>query len=167
MKTKIIIILSALLFNSYTAQIQIPEDNITIEGYPTFYTQTVNKLNNIIPNKTYYYGKSLSTFLQVLKQNNIFAKEYDPGPYDNKLLKLSFLWNRDIDKLRMQYNYANPYVLIYFQHPFDYQQAVSIMKNGYHSYWNPQAENFFKDLIVEKIEFWYVNGLTDKNSPPK
>ncbi|MNY30473.1 hypothetical protein D3C86_1645840 [compost metagenome] len=63
--------------------------------------------------------------------------------------------------------YVEPYIYIYFQQPFIYQQAEEIMKNGYYTYWNPQADNFFKDRIVEKIVFKYVNGLTDKHSPDK
>lgn len=30
-----------------------------------------------------------------------------------------------------------------------------------------RAENFFKDLIIDKIEFWYVRGLTDNSANPK
>ena len=167
MKTKIILILSLILFNNGIAQIQIPEDNITIAEYPTFYSQTVNKLNTIIPNKSSYYGKPLSLFLSVLSQNNLVIKSYDPGPYNNKLLKFSFLWNLDVRNYRMDKGYVEPYIYITFQQPFNYQQAVGIMNNGYHSYWNTQAENFYKNLIIEKIEFWYVSGLTNKSAAPK
>ena len=169
MKTKIIILLSALLFNSCIAQIQIPEDAITITEYPAFYAQTVQKMNNIIPNKTQYYGKPLSAFLSALRQNNLIVKEYNPAPFnDNKLLIFSFLWNRFIDKPRMDKDYVKPYIYIYVQQPFDFQQASTMMStNGYHSYWNPQAENFFKDQIIEKIVFKYVGGLTNKHAADK
>ena len=167
MKTKIFIALNFLLFNFGIAQIQIPEDQITITQYPDFYNQTVQKLNNIIPNKTSYYGQPLSVFLQALNQNNLPVKEYDQGPYNNKMLKLSFVWNREIDSSRMSYNFVQPYVQIYFQQPFNYPQSTIIHNNGYFSYWNPEAENFYKNLPIEKIEFWYVNGLMDMDSPPK
>lgn len=29
------------------------------------------------------------------------------------------------------------------------------------------AENFFKDLLIDIIEFWYVRGLTDNSENPK
>ncbi|MCX8533489.1 hypothetical protein [Chryseobacterium luquanense] len=167
MKTKLIILLGFFYFTSCMAQ--IPDEPMTIAEYPTFYTQTVNKLNNIIPNKANYYGQPLSVFLQALSQNNIIVKKYEPGPFNGaKLLKLSFFWNMDVRKWAMDGNYAEPQINIYFQQPFNYQQAMTMMStNGYHSYWNPQAENFFKDLVIEKIEFWYVRGLTDNSANPK
>lgn len=165
MKTRIIILLGLFYFNFFMAQ--IPDEPMTIAEYPTFYTQTVNKLNNIIPNKTNYYGLQLSAFLNALHQNNIIVKEYEPAPFNNKLLKLSFIWNGEIRGERYQYNYVEPYINIYFQQPFSYPQATVIFNNNYHSYWNSTAENFYKNLVVEKIEFWYVRGLTDNSSNPK
>jgi len=64
-------------------------------------------------------------------------------------------------------DYAQPYIAVYFQQPFNYQQATVIFNNYYHSYWNSDAENFYKNLIIEKIEFWYVRGLTDISMNPK
>lgn len=166
MKTKLIIIIGIIYSNFFTAQ--IPDEPMAPTEYPNFYTQTVNKMNNIIPNKTIYYGQPLSTFLQNLNQNNLSIKDYEPGPFNNKLLTFRFVWNREIMEYRFQNDYVEPVIKIYFQQPFNYQQTSTMMStNGYHSYWNPQAENFFKDLIIEKIEFCYVNGLTDKTSPPK
>lgn len=166
MKT-FLIILSLTVFNACTAQIQIPEDNITIAQYPNFYNQTVQKMNNIIPNKTYYYGKPLSVFLTALSQNNIIIKSYEPAPYNNKLMWFTFLWNRDVYHQVLDLDYVEPEIFIYFQQSFSYPQATVIFNNDYHSYWNLQAENFYKNLIIEKIEFRYVNGLTDKTSPPR
>jgi len=165
MKTKLIILLGFFYFTSCTAQIQ--DEPMTIAEYPTFYTQTINKLNNIIPNKNNYYGQPLSVFLQALIQNNIIIKEYEPAPFNNKLLKLSFTWNRDVRIGRYNLNYVEPYINIYFQQPFNYPQATVIFNNNYHSYWNPAAENFYKNIIIEKIEFWYVRGLTDNSMNPK
>lgn len=145
---------------------QIPDEPMTIAEYPTFYTQTVNKLNNIIPNKTNYYGQPLSVFLQALAQNNIIVKSYDPN-LSNKLLELSFVWSREIRLGRYENNYVEPYIYVSFQQPFNYPQASVIFNNNYHSYWNPAAENFYKDLIIDKIEFWYVRGLTDNSANPK
>ncbi|MCI3939324.1 hypothetical protein MQX03_19290 [Chryseobacterium aahli] len=165
MKTKLIIVLGFFYFTSCMAQ--IPDEQMTIAEYPTFYTQTINKLNNIIPNKANYYGQPLSVFLQVLTQNNITVKKYDPATFNNKQLKLSFVWSREIRIGRYENNYVEPYINIYFQQPFSYPQATVIFNNNYHSYWNPAAENFYKNLIIEKIEFWYVRGLTDNSMNPK
>jgi len=168
MKTKLLIILGIILSNFSFAQIQIPNDAISMTEYLNFYTQTVNKLNNVILNKANYYGQPLSVFLQDLNQNNIIIKNYDPGPYSNKHLKLSFIWDLDtVINIGKNNNYVEPFISISFKEPFIYQQAKTIMNNGYHSYWNPQAENFFKNLIIDKIEFWYVRGLTDNTANPK
>ncbi|MCY0969532.1 hypothetical protein [Chryseobacterium wangxinyae] len=139
----------------------------TANDYITFYSNVVPKLNLLVPNKTQYYGQSLLAFLQALNQNNIIVKEYEPAPFNNKLLKLSFTWNRDLRIGRYDHNYVEPYISIYFQQPFNYPQATVIFNNNYHSYWNPAAENFYKNLIIEKIEFWYVRGLTDNSMNPK
>lgn len=166
MKTKLIILLGFFYFSSSIAQ--VPDEPMTIAEYPGFYTQTINKLNHIIPDKSNYYGQSLSVFLQALSQNNVKIKSYEPAPFNNKQLTLSFVWNREIRMGRYENNYVEPYINIYFQQPFNYQLATTMMStNGYHSYWNPQAENFFKDLIIDKIEFWYVRGLTDNSANPK
>lgn len=166
LKSFFIIVFCVSFFSICNAQ--IPDEPMTISQYPAFYNETIQKMNNIIPNKTQYYGKPLSVFLAALNQNNIVIKSYDPGPYNNKLLSFTFVWNRDIRLMRYQLDYVEPEIRIFFQQPFNYQQASTMLStNGYYSYWNVQAENFFKDIIVEKIEFWYVSGLTDKNSPPK
>lgn len=168
MKTKLLIILGIIFFNFSIAQTQITNDAISMAEYPNFYTQTVNKLNNIIPNKMSYYGQPLSVFLQALNQNNITVKNYNPGPYNNKHLKLSFIWDLDtVINIGKNNNYVEPFLAIYFQQPFNYQQATGVLNNGFHSYWNPAAENFYKNLIIEKIEFWYVRGLTDNSMNPK
>lgn len=167
MKSRIIILCSLVFIISCKAQIQIPEDQITIMQYPTFYNNTIQRLYNIIPNKTNYYGQPLSVFLNALSQNNVLIKSYQPGPYNNKLLSFNFLWNMDVRNQRLDLNYVEPMIYIDFQQPFNYPEATVILNNGYHSYWNPDAENFYKNLIIEKIEFWHVNGLTDKTSPPK
>jgi len=141
---------------------------MTLAEYPAFYNSTIQKLNVIIPNKTNYYGQPLSLFLNALNQNNVVIKSYDPGPFNNKLLSFRFIWNWDVSRQRMDNGYAEPIIYIFFQQSYNYHQISTMMStDGYHSYWNPQAENFFKNLIIEKIEFWYVNGLTDKTSPPK
>lgn len=166
MKIRLIILIGILNLNFFSAQ--IPDEPMNITSYPSFYNQTVAKLNNIIPNKNIYYGQPLSSLLQNINQNNLSIKDYEPGPFNNKLLTFGFIWNREIMEYRFQNGYVEPVIKIYFQQPFDYQQASTMMStNGYHSYWNPQAESFFKDLVIEKIEFYYVNGITDRNSPPK
>lgn len=165
MKTKLIILSGLFYFTSSMAQ--IPDEPMTIAEYPAFYSQTINKLNNIIPNKTIYYGQPLSVFLQALNQNNVVIKSYEPAPFNNKRLTLSFVWSREIRIGRYENNYVEPYINIYFQQPFNYPQATVIFNNNYHSYWNPAAENFYKNLLIAKIEFWYVRGLTDKSMNPK
>ena len=165
MKTKFFIITLFVYFNSCFAQ--VPNEQITIAEYPAFYTNTINKLDLIIPNKTLYYGLPFSNFLQILSQNNLTVKEYEAAAFSNKTLKIKFLWNSDVDLLRMKNGFVSPYILIYFQQPYNFQQATTIFNNSYHSYWNTTAEKFYKDLIIEKIEFWYVRGLTDKSNNPK
>jgi|GEM_PF-1017090 len=169
MQLKVITIFIILLNSCIVqAQVIIPEDNINISTYPSFYQQTVQKINNIIPNKTNYYGQPLSVFLSSLTQNNIVIKNFQPGPFNNKFVRFGFLWNFQTEEDVLYSDYVQPEIRVFFQQSYNYEQISTMMStNGYHSYWNPQAENFFKNLIIDKIEFWYVNGLTDKTSPPK
>lgn len=159
MRTKLTLLIGIIYFNFFTGQ--IPDEPMTFGEYPTFYTQTVNKLNTIVPTKSNYYGQPLSLFLGALAQKNIMIKKYEHGPFDTKSLKLSFFWNMDVRIAAMNNNYAEPYIKIYFQEPYSYPEATVIFNNNYHSYWNISAENFYKNFIIEKIEFWCVNGLTD------
>ncbi|MET3038047.1 hypothetical protein ABXT08_18255 [Chryseobacterium sp. NRRL B-14859] len=164
MKTKLFILAGIIYFNFFTAQ--IPDESMDIAEYPNFYNQTISKLNNIIPNKTIYYGQSLSVFLQDLTQNNLVIKAYDPAPYHDNLLKLMFVGDVEIRSEIRKKNFVNPYINIYFQHPYDFQQSKTIL-GQYHWFWNTASENFYKNLTIKKIEFWYVNGLTNKSSGPK
>lgn len=160
----------SLLFmsmNFCSAQQPFPDDKITLAEYPAFYNQTVQKLNAVIPLKTTYYGQPLAVFLTKLSQENIEVKSYDPGPYNNKLLTFEFLWNFETTSAVRHNSFVIPKVRIYFQQPYNYTQATVILNNDSHSHWNMQAEQFYKNLIVEKIEFWYVNGINDYDSPPK
>lgn len=164
MKTKFLIILSiTTLFTICRSQTAEP---VSLANYQNFYNQTISGLNNIIPNKANYYGQPLSLFLQALTQNNVAIKAYDAGPFNNKLLKLMFINDSESTSKIRGADFAIPYIDIYFQQPYDFQQATTIM-NQYHWFWNTSSENFYKDLIIDKIEFYYVSGLNDKNSPPK
>ncbi len=162
MKTKkIFIFLSTILFFiSYKSQTSQP---IAMVDYPSFYNQTVSNLNNIIPNKTNYYNNSLSVFLQKLSQNSLIIQSYYP---DSSYLRLMFVGDAETRSEIRKKDYANPYIDVYFNQPFDFQQATTIM-NQYHWFWNTASENFYKNLIIKKIEFYDVSGLTDKDSPPK
>ncbi|MDR3024522.1 hypothetical protein [Chryseobacterium sp.] len=162
MKTNILLtfFITVIIFTQCKSQTSQP---ISITDYPNFYNKTVSNLNNLIPNKANYYNQPLSVFLQALAQNNIVIKAYDP---DSAYLKLMFVGDAETRAEIRQYNYVNPYINIYFQQPFDFQQATAIL-NQYHWFWNPTAENFYKNLIVKKIEFWYVRGLTNKTQAPK
>ncbi|MEC3877430.1 hypothetical protein [Chryseobacterium salviniae] len=163
MKTRHIISILVIISLHGTAQIPQP---ISMTNYPSFYTQIVNKLNNIIPNKTVYYNQPLSVLLQTLSQNNLTIKAYDPVPYNNRYLKLMFIDDAETNSERRKNGYVAPYIDIYFKQPYNYQQASAII-NQYHWFWNSTAENFYKNLLIEKIEFWYVRGLTDKSMDPK
>lgn len=144
---------------------QVPQP-ISIASYPNFYIQTINNLNNIIPNKTAYYGQSLSVFLQALSQNNLIIKAYDPGPFNNRYLKLMFINDAETSTNIWKSTYVEPHIDIYFQQPFNYPQATVIF-NQYYWFWNSTAENFYKSLPIEKIEFWYVRGITNNSMDPK
>ncbi|SEH34616.1 hypothetical protein [Chryseobacterium culicis] len=165
MKTNILFtfFITIIIFTQCKSQTSQP---INIADYPNFYNQTISNLNNLMPNKTNYYNQPLSVFLQALAQNNIVIKAYDPGPFDNNFLSLMFINDAESSSIIYQNGYVQPHIAITYQQTFDYQQASSIL-NQYHWFWNPTAENFYKNLIIKKIEFWYVRGLTNKAQAPK
>lgn len=164
MKTKILTTLMiTTLFIFCRSQTVEP---ISLTNYPNFYNQTIGRLNIVIPNKTNYYGQPLSVFLQALSQNNLNIKAYDPAPFHDNLLELMFINDSESITNIWQNNYVEPQIKVTFQQPYDFQQSQTIL-NQYHWFWNTTSENFYKNLIVKKIEFYYVSGLTDKNSPPK
>ncbi|PRB02868.1 hypothetical protein CQ046_11740 [Chryseobacterium sp. MYb7] len=164
MKTKFLLILSIISF--FTFSKSQTTEQITLADYPNFYNQTINKLNNIIPNKTNYYNQPLSNFLQVLSQNNLIIKAYDPGPFQDNIIKLMLIGDAETTSTIWRNNYVDPYIKVTFQQSFNFQQSQEII-NQHHWFWNPTAENFYKNLIVKKIEFYNVNGITNKNSNPK
>ena len=141
---------------------QIPQP-ISTANYPNFYNQTVNKLNNIIPNKTNYYGHPLSSLIQTLTQNNLIIQAYYPN---SGYLKLMFVGNPETRTDIRNNNYVDPYIDIYFQQPFNFQDATAIIQQ-YNWFWNSTAENFYKNLIVEKIIFCSVNGISDMSNNTK
>ncbi|WP_027381173.1 hypothetical protein [Chryseobacterium daeguense] len=155
-----ILIITVLFFSQYKSQASQP---INIIDYPNFYDQTINNLDNVILNKTNYYNQPLSLFLQKISQSNLTIQSYYP---DSGFLRLMFVGDVDTRSEIRKKNYANPYIDIYFTQTFDFQQASTIIQQ-YHWYWNSAAENFYKNLIIKKIEFWYVRGLTNKSNDPK
>ncbi|MBL1219380.1 hypothetical protein JET18_00900 [Chryseobacterium sp. L7] len=164
MKAKIFIALFIfLLFTFCKSQTSEP---VSLTQYPNLYSETISKINNIIPTKSSYYGQPLSVFLQALAQQNLIIKAYDPGPYNNKFLKLMFINDSESSTKIWRNFYVEPHIEITFQQPFDFQQASTIL-NQYHWFWNSNSENFYKDLIIAKIEFWYVSGISDRDAPPK
>ncbi|UFH33825.1 hypothetical protein LNP04_09035 [Chryseobacterium sp. C-71] len=164
MKTRIFIyFIATFFFTSYKAQTSQP---INMTDYPNFYNQTIDKLDNIIPYKTNYYGQPLSLFLQALSQNGLIINAYDPGPFSNKAIKLMFVNDAETKGEIWDNSYVEPHIQITFQQPFNFQHA-SMLVDQYHWFWSPTSENFYKNLIVGKIEFWYVRGLTDNSVNPK
>ncbi|PRB02867.1 hypothetical protein CQ046_11735 [Chryseobacterium sp. MYb7] len=158
------IFLSILLITSFSTFFKSQTSQpITMVDYPNFYGQIISNLNNIIPNKTNYYNQPLSVFLQNLSQNNLSIQSYYP---DSGYLRLMFVGDAETRSEIRKKDYANPYIDIYFTQTFDFQQATAII-NQYHWFWNPTAENFYKNLIIKKITFWDINGLTNKNGGPQ
>ncbi|WP_028121248.1 hypothetical protein [Epilithonimonas tenax] len=158
MKTKILYFILISFSLSCTAQRKT--ERIPMKDYPQFYNKTVNNLNKVIKSKTDFYGKPLSDFLNELKRNHIDVKSYDTTL--NTYLKLNFNDDYDTSVESGRKGYSQPYIIINIRSPyFNYQEAMKILDKN-HWYWGEEEENFYKNIIVDTIEFWDVDGLQNR-----
>jgi len=128
-----------------------------MKDYPAFYENLTGNLNKVIAHKQDFYGKPLSIFLSELENQNIQVNSYSPG-FNNTYMKLDFIDDWDTYTEANKNHYKMPYIYINLKTPFDYQKASALL-NKNHSYWGEEEKNFYKDLIIDNIEFWEVNGL--------
>ena len=158
---KNIFLYTLLIAFSISCNAQRPKtEKIDMKDYPTFYNKLVANLNKVITHKKDFYGRPLSYFINELNKNNASIKVYEPGPFDNYHIKISFIDDPYTVNEIPKNKYTEPSIDIYFVKPFNFKEATKIF-NKHFSYWNPEAEEFYKDLIIDKIEFWYVNGVSD------
>lgn len=160
MKTKILYLMLISFSLSCTAQRKTQK--IAMKDYPQFYNTTVGNLNKVIKHKTDFYGKPLSAFLDELKKHNIDVKSYNT----TLLTYLELTFNDDYDTYLEagKKGYVHPYIIINFRSPyFNYQDAMKIFNKNL-AFWGDEEENFYKNIIVDNIEFWYVDGLQNRQA---
>lgn len=163
MKTKILYFILIGLSLSCTAQRKT--QRIAMKDYPQFYNKTVGNLNKVIKHKTDFYGKPLSVFLDELKKHHIDVKSYDTT--HQTYLKLEFNDDYDTYLEAEKKGYVRPYININFRSPyFNYPDAMKIFNKNL-AYWGEEEENFYKNIIVDTIDFWYVDGLQNRQAKAK
>ena len=156
---KNIFLYTLLIAFSISCNAQIPKiEKIDMKDYPPFYNKLVANLNKTIAHKKDFYGKPLSEFINELNKNEINIKVY--LPLDNYNIKINFVNDYMTSVNIGKKAYVEPYINVYFRKPYNFKEATKIL-NRHFAYWNPEAEEFYKDLIIDKIEFWYVNGVSD------
>lgn len=142
---------------SFSCTAQRKTERILMKDYPSFYDKTITNVNKLMPHKADFYNRPLSDFLSELKRRNLSIKSYDT--LHNTYLRLQFIDDYDTSVEAGRKKYSKPYILIFFKGSlFNYENAMKI-KNKNHWYWGKEEEDFYKDLMVEKIEFWDVEGL--------
>ncbi|MCT3702580.1 hypothetical protein HZQ89_09165 [Elizabethkingia anophelis] len=171
MKTNILSILLAIFSFSCSAQ-KVTEkgeffakkvDNkntmrveINTKSYDNFYNKTVKSINKLVIQKSDYYGKPLSVFLEGLQREDLkIIERTSSDAFKNNKISLYFV---DWDIRYSLKDKAIPSMDITFEKPFDGKEAEKITHDN-KGKWNDNQINFYKDMIVKDIKFYGTSGV--------
>lgn len=134
------------------------------ERYVNDYNKAVPKLQQVATSKQKYYGKDFSEFLSQLEKTGVEVKGFyykekglSPKIYD---VILNFT-NLDDSIVAEKNNYFSPYAVITFQEQISDKLRPLTIK--YHGELSKEVKDFLADRKIAKIEFFGINGLTNKD----
>lgn len=139
--------------------------NAQEKEYAKFYNSLNPKLQNIAGVKNEFYNKEFSKFYDILKDNtitiNMFA--YDSkmaSSKDNYILIVYFTDNKTRSYANDQH-YQFPMIFVTFKNKIP--DEIERLTRQYHGEWNNEMLQFFSTMIIEKIDFYGINGISSSD----
>ena len=158
MKTLQKFILTAVLLltvNSYYSQ---------NKEYTELYNNLTPKLQKTATIKQEFYGKEFSEFYKYLNNNKLKVVKlgYYNIPRTRKkinVLELGFLNDEQRD-YAYKNDFAEPYIYIFLLD--EIPQEIRTMVFNTHGFWNEDFAQFLSKLRIEKMEFYGLEGISNR-----
>ncbi|MDH6252878.1 glycogen synthase [Chryseobacterium sp. H1D6B] len=136
--------------------------NAQEKEYTRFYNSLNPKLQNIAETKSQFYNQEFSKFYNILKDNNITINmfAYDSkmaNSKDNYILRIYFT-DHKTNSYAIDNNYQFPRISITFKNKIPFE--IERLTREYHGEWNNEMFQFFSNMIIEKIDFYGINGVS-------
>lgn len=133
--------------------------------YFNFYNKLTPKLQTIANDKTQFYNQNFEGLYKRLNEEKVTIKmfAYDTKIFnskDNYILKIYFADN-ETRSYTIDNNYQFPIITIMFKNKIP-DEIVQLTKQ-YHGEWNNYMFDFFSHQIIEKIDFYGINGISSTN----
>ena len=158
MKTLRKLILTAVLLltvNSYFSQ---------SKEYTELYNSITPKLQETAAIKQEFYGKKFSEFYKYLNNKGlkVIKLSYLSVPSNMKkinVLELNFL-NDEQQYYAYKNKFAEPYIYIFLLD--EIPQEIRAMVFNTHGFWNEDFAQFLSKLRIEKMEFYGLEGISNR-----
>ena len=158
MKTLRKLILTAILLlavNSYYSQ---------SKEYTELYNSITPKLQETAAIKQKFYGKEFSEFYKGLNNKGlkVIKLSYLSVPSNMKkinVLELNFL-NDEQQYYAYKNKFAEPYIYIFLLD--EIPQEIRAMVFNTHGFWNDDFAQFLSKLRIEKMEFYGLEGISNR-----
>ena len=158
MKTLQKVILTAVLLlavNSYSSQ---------SKEYTELYNSITPKLQETAAIKQKFYGKEFSEFYKYLNNKGlkVIKLSYLSVPSNMKkinVLELNFL-NDEQQYYAYKNKFAEPYIYIFLLD--EIPQEIRTMVFNTHGFWNEDFAQFLSKLRIEKMEFYGLEGISNR-----
>lgn len=157
-------ILVKILF-LFCLNINCNAQEITELKYTNFYNSITPKLNQLVPNKTQFYGQNFLKFYNEILSKRITVQRIstDGKIANSKLhyvLTLHFC-DYNINSFAADKAYQYPVVRITFKNQIPDSTTNLIIQNQ--AYWNSTLLNEFSNMLLESIEFGGINGYNNND----
>ena len=152
------VILTAVLLlavNSYYSQ---------SKEYTELYNSITPKLQETAAIKQKFYGKEFSEFYKYLNNKGlkVIKLSYLSVPSNMKkinVLELNFL-NDEQQYYAYKNKFAEPYIYIFLLD--EIPQEIRTMVFNTHGFWNEDFAQFLSKLRIEKMEFYGLEGISNR-----
>ena len=144
-----------LVFNSYSSQ---------SKEYTELYNSITPKLQETAAIKQKFYGKKFSEFYKYLNNKGlkVIKLSYLSVPSNMKkinVLELNFL-NDEQQYYAYKNKFAEPYIYIFLLD--EIPQEIRAMVFNTHGFWNEDFAQFLSKLRIEKMEFYGLEGISNR-----
>ena len=158
MKTLQKFILTAVLLltvNSYYSQ---------NKEYTELYNSITPKLQKTATIKQEFYGKEFSEFYKYLNNNKLKVVKlgYYNIPRTRKKINVLELWFLNDEQRDYAYknDFAEPYIYIFLLD--EIPQEIRAMVFNTHGFWNEDFAQFLSKIRIEKMEFYGLEGISNR-----
>lgn len=135
------------------------------QRYSKQYNDQVIKLQNLAKVKSKFYNQNFSDFVKEMDKSNIKVLDFGYGPKiasrpEIYVVRFWFI-DHELTDVSLKNNYQLPIIMITFQEPIPGE--IRALTRKYEGRLSPELREFLGNQKIEKIDFYGINGLTNKD----